>query len=85
LTIFFGYAIIPTCGGILMSLSQIHVLDKIVKRRRRKLKRELKLLEIKETIYNKVQIVVDDVIDTYRDIINRFIYEDKKLAYAKRR
>ena len=68
-----------------MSLSQIHVLDKIVKRRRRKLKRELKLLEIKETIYNKVQIVVDDVIDTYRDIINRFIYEDKKLAYAKRR
>jgi hypothetical protein len=68
-----------------MSLSQIHELDKIVKKRRRKLKRELKLLEIKEKIYNKVQLVVNDVVDTYKDITNRFIYEDKKLAYAKRR
>ncbi|MDD2203288.1 MAG: hypothetical protein PHT75_01990 [Bacilli bacterium] len=68
-----------------MSLSQIHELDKIVRKRRRTLKRELKLLEIKETIYNKVQLVVNNVVDTYKDIINRFIYEDKKLAYAKRR
>jgi len=68
-----------------MSLSQIHELEKIVRKRRRTLKRELKLLEIKETIYNKVQLVVNNVVDTYKDIINRFIYEDKKLAYAKRR
>lgn len=68
-----------------MSLSQIHALDKVVKQRHRKLKRELKLLEIKKNIYNKIQIVMEDVIDTYNDILNRFYYDDKKLAYAKKR
>ncbi|MDD2469467.1 MAG: hypothetical protein PHI22_00860 [Bacilli bacterium] len=68
-----------------MSLSQIHVLDKIVEKRRRALRRELKILEIKQLINNKVHLLVDDIIDTYNDIVNRFIYEDKQLAYAKRR
>lgn len=68
-----------------MSLSQIHELDKIVKRRHRNLKREFKILEIRKNVYNKIQIVIDDVVDTYKDIAKRFFYEDKKLAYAKRR
>jgi len=68
-----------------MSLSQIHELDKIVKRRHRKLKREFKILEIRKTIYNKIQLVVEDIADTFKDITSRFFYEDKKLAYAKRR
>ena len=68
-----------------MSLSQIHELDKIVNKRRRTLKRELKMLEIKKAIYNKMQIMLDDIVDTYKDIVNRFIYDDKKLAYARKR
>lgn len=68
-----------------MSRKQIHELDKIVSKRHRKLKREFKMLEIKKTVYNKIQSLINDVIDTYYDIVSRFIYEDKKLAYAKRR
>lgn len=80
-----GYAIISSRGGILMSLSQIHELDKIVKRRHRNLKLELKLLEIKKILYKKTRLVVNDLINTYQDIINRFTYEDTTLAYAKKR
>lgn len=68
-----------------MSLSQIHVLDKIVEKRHRELRRELKILEIKQLINNKVHLLIDDVIDTYKDIVSRFIYNDKHLAYAKKR
>ena len=68
-----------------MSLSQIHVLDKIVKKSHRNLKRELKILEIKKQVYNKVQLVVEGIVDTYNDIVNRFMYEDNKLAYTKKR
>lgn len=81
----FSYAIMSSRGGILMSLIQIHELDKIVKRKHRKLKRELKILEIKKNVYNKIQLVVDDMVDVLKDITSRFFYEDKKLAYAKRR
>lgn len=68
-----------------MSLSQIHELDKIVKRRHRNLKRELKILEIKKIIENKLNIVIEEITNTYKDIVNRFFYEDTKLAYAKKR
>jgi phosphoribosylpyrophosphate synthetase len=68
-----------------MSLSQIHVLDKIIKKEHRNLRRELKILEIKKQVYNKVQLVVDDIVETYNDIMNRFMYEDKKLAYIRKR
>jgi phosphoribosylpyrophosphate synthetase len=68
-----------------MSLSQIHELDKIVQKRRRELRRDMKILEIKKNIYNKIQIIVDDVIDTFSDIYSRFFYENKNLAYAKKR
>jgi hypothetical protein len=68
-----------------MSLKQIHELDKIVNKRRRTLKRELKILEIKKIVYNKIQTIVEMVIDTYYDIIDRFTYENKTLAFAKRK
>ena len=60
-----------------MSLKQVHVLDKIVKKQHQKLKRELKILEIKKIIYNKYQVFVEATIDTFNDIINRFTYENK--------
>jgi hypothetical protein len=68
-----------------MSLKQIHVLDKIVIKEHRKLKRELKILEIKKNIYNKINEIMSSIVDTYYDIINRFTYDDKRLAYAKKR
>jgi phosphoribosylpyrophosphate synthetase len=68
-----------------MSLSQIHVLDKIIKKEHRNLRRELKILEIKKQVYNKVQLVVDDIVETYNDIMNRFMYDDKRLAYIRKR
>jgi hypothetical protein len=68
-----------------MSLKQIHVLDKIVIKEHRKLKRELKILEIKKNIYDKINEVMSSIVDTYYDIINRFTYDDKTLAYAKKR
>ncbi len=68
-----------------MSLKQIHVLDKIVSKEHKKLKRELKMLEIKKIIYNKIQTFINELVDTYYDVTSRFIYEEKKLAYAKKR
>jgi hypothetical protein len=66
-----------------MSLKQIHELDKIVNRKHRKLKRELKILEIKKKINNKFSEISNAVIDTFNDIFGRF--DNKKLAYAKRK
>ncbi|MFA5408062.1 MAG: hypothetical protein WC343_04745 [Bacilli bacterium] len=68
-----------------MSLSQIRQLDKIVKKRRFELQCELKILEIKKNIYNKFQMLMDDIVDTYEDIVRRFTYNNKNLAYAKRK
>lgn len=68
-----------------MSLSQIHVLNKIINKQHRKLRRDLKILEIKKNIYNKIQTIVDEVVVTYYDIKDRFIYDDRTLAYAKKR
>lgn len=68
-----------------MSLNQIHELDKIVRRKHRNLKLGLKLLEMKKVIYNKLHSIADDVTDTYKDIFNRFFYEETKLAYSKKR
>jgi hypothetical protein len=68
-----------------MSLKQIHELDKIVNRKHKRLKRELKILEIKKNINNKINEIISSIVDTYYDIINRFTYDNKKLAYAKKR
>ncbi len=66
-----------------MSLKQIHELDKIVNKKHRRLKRELKILEIKKKINNKFSEISNAIIDTFNDIFNRF--DNKKLAYAKRK
>ncbi|HHT38589.1 MAG TPA: hypothetical protein GXZ95_04160 [Mollicutes bacterium] len=68
-----------------MSLRQIHVLDKIVKKQHKKVKREFKILEMKKTFNNKCLMVIEAIVDTYHDIVNRFTYENKNLAYAKRK
>lgn len=65
-----------------MSLSQIHVLDKIVERRHRNIKREYKIKKIKRNIFDKFNDVVDDVFN----FVNALFYSNnKKLAYAKRK
>lgn len=68
-----------------MSLRQIHELDKIVKRKHRNLKREIKINKMKEQLYNKFQLFAESIVDTLEDITNRFIYNNKKLAYAKKK
>jgi len=68
-----------------MSLRQIHELDKIVKRNHKNLKREIKITKMKKQLYNKFQLFMESVVDTLQDITNRFIYDDKKLAYAKKK
>ena len=68
-----------------MSLRQIHELDKIVKRKHNNLKRDIKINKLKKQFYNKFQLFIESAIDTIEDIYSRFIYDDKKLAYAKKK
>jgi hypothetical protein len=62
---------------ILMSRSQIHALDKIVYKNHCRLKREFKIMEIKRTIYSKLQKIIDNIVDTYFNIIDSFIMKIK--------
>ncbi len=68
-----------------MDLKQFHVLNQIISKQHRKVKRDLKILEIKRNINNKMQSVVDEVLNTFHDIKTRFIYNDNNLVYAKKR
>ena len=68
-----------------MSRSQIHVLDKVVQIEHRKLKRELKILEVKQNLYNNIQQVITDTISTVYDIVNRFVYDEPKMVNLKRK
>lgn len=68
-----------------MSRSQIHVLDKVVQIEHRKLKRELKILEVKQNLYNNIQQVITDTISTVYDIVNRFVYDEPKMVNLKQK
>ena len=68
-----------------MSRSQIHVLDKVVQIEHRKLKRELKILEVKQNLYNNIQQVITDTISTVYDIVNRFVYDEPKIVNLKQK
>lgn len=68
-----------------MDLKQFHVLNKIVSKQHRKVKRDLKILEIKRNINDKIQSVVEECLNTLDDIKTRFVYNDNSLVYAKKR
>lgn len=81
-----NYAIIlPRQREFLMSLKQIHVLNQVIRKEHRNVKRELKLLEIKKVVYDKLNTIAENIVETYQEIVNRFFYEETTLAYTKRK
>ncbi len=67
-----------------MSLKQIQELDRIVKKEHRNLKLELRILEIKELLLDKMNNFLNIVADTYKETISRFS-DNQKLVLSKRK
>ncbi len=68
-----------------MSLKQTHVVDKLVRKMHKRVKRELLILEIKKKINNKIEIFMDNLYNMYDNFLDHFVYENKKLVYARKR